>query len=297
MMARFGLLAATLATVGGCSGGKVAADGAANGTFTKIDDMENGGDLIEWPAPPGMVPGMWTSVTDCTEAGNIFPLPYFVDPNGWSFSALPAPQQTFPGVVSTHAARLRTTAPLVGIWGAHMGFNFADLPSTDGGEIWPPTGLDAGGPDGSCRQSQSADFDGGFVDLSAYTGITFWAMADPGATKTIQVQINDRDTDAQGGICNGANPGDTAACYNGFGTSFDLTDTLTRYTLDFASLAQDQTWGYRPNPDVLDLQHVSFIVFQVSLPACAYTSGVTCAGGPPAVSFDFWIDDLYFVNK
>jgi hypothetical protein len=35
--------------------------------------------------------------------------------------------------------------------------------------------------------------------------------------------------------------------------------------------------------------------FEMNLPSCSSTS--MCAGGLPSISFDFSIDDLYFVDK
>ena len=135
------------------------------------------------------------------------------------------------------------------------------------------------------------------VDLGAYSGITFWAMADPSGTQTIRVQMSDRNNDPRGGICNAADPNSVADCFNEFSIPLTLTNTFTRYTIDFSSLQQDQTWGDRPNPDVPDLQHVYDISFAVDLPTCVASSTTTCAGGPPSVSFDFWIDDIYLVNR
>jgi hypothetical protein len=265
--------------------------------YTKIDDMEGGGFVIEWPPPPGMVPGIWTAGIDCTQAHSISPLPYFVDPNGWSFEALPTPEETFPGVVSTHAARLRTTVPLVGIWGASMGFDLAELPSADGGENWPPTDLDAGVPAGStCRQGQSTDVAADTVDLGAYSGITFWAKADPAGATSLVVIFVDKGEDPRGGICNATNPNDTSQCYNGFSVTIPLAAALTRYTVDFSSLQQDPAWGYHPSPNVFDLHHAYNLSFQINAWPCQ--ANQMCAGGSsPPVTFDLWVDDIYFVKK
>jgi hypothetical protein len=292
-------LVASLLACAACSSGKASSDAASAG-YTKIDDMEGTTGFIEWTSPPGMTPGFWWSATNCTEGYRISPVLYLEDPYGWSYAALPAPYETFPGTVSTHAARLRTTSPLVGIWGANMGFDFAELPPFDGGPIWPPPmGSDAGTPaDGQpCRQGTTRDFNGGTVDLSAYSGITFWAMATMTGVKTVRVQLNDRNTDPRGGICNPADPSNESNCYNGFRVEVAMTDSLTQYTIDFSSLLQDPSWGYRPDPDALDLQHVYQMNFEVDLPSCTVDPNAKCAGGAPSVTFDFWIDDLYFVNK
>jgi hypothetical protein len=291
------LAAALLACCVACS--NVSANSNSSVGFTKIDDMEGSRDLIDWQPPPGLIPGSWGASTDCTEAHDISPLAYFVDPNGWSYATVPAPHETFAGIVSAHAARLRTTSPLEGIWGASIGFEFAELPNPDGSQMWPPAGLDAGAPDGStCRQALASDVATGSVDLSAYSGITFWAMADPAGAKTLFVTLNDRNTDPHGGICNAADPSDTSDCYNGFGQAIALTGVFTRYTIEFSSLQQQEGWGYHPNPSVLDVRHVYGPSFQINLPPCPPDGTTVCASGNlSAVSFDFWIDDLYFVNK
>ncbi|HVZ87214.1 MAG TPA: hypothetical protein VHG72_09605 [Polyangia bacterium] len=274
-----------------CSGGGAAIQADAAISYTKIDDMEDGGDLIEWTAPR-LGRGNWWTSTDCTASHDISPVATAVDPGGWSFAVLPVSHLTLAGV-STHAARLRTTAPLVGIWGANMGFNLAKQPGSDGGVI-------AGTPDGGTLTDPEGcpvtlDWTAVPVDLSAHAGITFWAMADPAGTSTIRVAVDDASTDPRGGVCDADTPGSSADCFNSFATSLNLTDTFAPYTIDFASLQQDPSWGYHPSPDVVDTRHVFQISFRVDLPPCT-TYGM-CAGGSPSVTFDFWIDDLYFVDR
>jgi hypothetical protein len=292
------LVVSLLVCAGSCSSEKASNDSAQAG-YTKIDDMEGEGGSIQWVALPGVPPGSWWTNTDCTEGERISPVPHSVDPHGWFYAAYSTPNETFPGITSSHAARLRTTSPLVGIWGAMMGINFTQLPSGDGGQADLSGRLDAGVSMGGepCTQSSSLDFPSVPVDLSAYSGITFWGMADSAGAKTILVQLRDINTDPRGGICNAADPSTDGACYNGFGIAVALTDTLTQYTIDFPSLQQNPTWGYRPDPSVLDSKHVYGILFEVDLPFCATNPNFKCAGGAPSLTFDFWIDDLYLVNK
>jgi len=267
--------------------------GASLDGYVKIDDMENGGKTIEWLPPDGPLAGVWVTTTDCTEVERISPPPEYLGTGGWFYAELPAPYETFSGVHSTHAARLRTTSPLTSVWGASMGF---DLGPTPGG--MRPTA-----PDGvlpvmpACPPPDILDYPGMPVDLSAYRGLTFWAMAG-GGERTLEVQIQDLNVDPRAGICNAADPRDETDCYNHFRTPLVLTDTMTRYTVDFSAMQQNQTWGYRPNPDVPDLQRVYAIWFEVDQADCGQGPNMMCAGGSaPPLALDVWIDDLYFVKK
>lgn len=289
------MIATLLVCAVACSGGKALLDGAVSAGYTKIDDMENGGYRTEF-APSGFTPGPWWTATGCSEYQNISPVASAFDFVSWSFAAVPTPYETFPGVVSKNAAHIRTTAPLTGVWGGEMGFEMAGGPGADAGASLMTT------PDGGTLDDAQGcplfeNWQEPTVDLGAYSGITFWAMADPAGTQTIRIQLGDRNNDPRGGLCDATDPTSLANCFNEFSSPLTLTNTFQRYTIDFSSLQQDQTWGYRADPDVPDLQHVYQVSFAVDLPACAQSSTTTCAGGPPSVSFDFWIDDLYFVNK
>jgi hypothetical protein len=290
-------LACLLALGAGCSSGPAAID-APDG-YTKLDDMEGSSQFIEWTPPAGMSPGPWGTATDCTEADRIAPPPYTIDPRGWSYAQLPAPHETFPGIVSTHAVHFRTTSPLVGVWGANVGFDFAYAAGSDAGPPPPPQGsADAGAPAAGqpCTNPSSRDFPGVPVDLSAYSGITFWGMSGGPGVK-VRVLLRDVNSDPRGGICNASDPTVETNCYNGFGAAVTLTSTMTRYTLDFADLSQNLSWGYHPDPDVLDVRHVYDLMFEFDLASCTSTAAFMCAGGDmPSASFDFWIDDLYLVK-
>jgi len=293
-----------LACASSCSSGKASVDGGVPAGYTRIDDMEGGGQAIEW-TPPSGAPGWWYTATDCSANGDISPPPATVVdgafvPGVWSYSALPTAHETFPGVMSTHAARLRTTSPLQGVWGASMGFAFSWSSADAGGRIVATAGPDAGaqGLDASAGPATCPIIVGAeaAVDLSAYSGVTFWAKGDPTGERTLQVRLQDLHTDPAGGLCSYIDSNSPDFCYNGFGAGIALTETFAQYTIDFTSLQQDPNWGYRPDPDVFDAQHVYQLIFQVSTPTC-FTNEKCVGGAAPPVSFDIWIDDLYFVNK
>ena len=134
------------------------------------------------------------------------------------------------------------------------------------------------------------------ADLTAYAGVTFWARAESPGGRAMRVQVNDANTDPRGGICQ--EKVDTASdyCYNGFGVLVQLTDTFRQYTLDFSQFIQRPGWGYHP-PGGIDWSRVFSMAFEMDLPGCSASPVSMCAGGAPELSFDIWIDDLYFVNK
>jgi hypothetical protein len=266
------------------------ADGPSDAPYKIIDDMEGTSGLIEWTPPKG-APGSWSSYVD-TECDHILPMPGFAG-GTWSYEAIPVPYETRPGITSSHAARLRTTSPLDNTWGAGMGFDLADLPATtDGGaalnqpQCMPAYLAVAGTPAVS-------------VDLHAYQGISFWAMATGEATASTRVwaRIDDWNTDPRGGRCDPAAPDNPqTSCFNSFRFPLDLTAAFTQYTVGFSRLKQGD-YGHKGMPS-LDLGHVFGLNFQVDTPGgyCPPPS-VVCAGVPPSLSFDIWIDDLYFVNR
>lgn len=260
--------------------------------YTKIDDMEGPDTGATWASSGGASPLVWWTATDCTEVGRLAPPPYMLAAGGWSYAELPVPAETFPGVLSTHAARMRTLSPLVGVYGANLGLNLAD--ATNGVATYDGGIPTAGKP---CRDGTSADFPATTVDLRPYRGLTFWARAGAPGAALIQVRVQDRSTDPRGGLCNAATPGNEADCYNDFRSVVLLTDTFTRYTVEFASMVQDPTYGFHPVPDVLDLEHVYSLAFQVDAPVCGADHDFMCAGGDSSLSFDLWVDDVYLVAK
>jgi hypothetical protein len=233
--------------------------------YTRIDDME--GTAVPWTAPAG-ASARWLTSTDHAQYSSLFPAPC----TPWSYAPVPIPYETFPGITSTHAARLRTVQPLGnGAFGATLG-----LPFGVQGDVADPRNCTP--PDAGFRPLTPAD-------LSAYKGITFWAKATqtPG-TSTVYVQLEDNVTSPSGGVCVDSDGG-TSKCFDGFGVTLNLTDTFTQYTIDFSALAQ-AGWGLPSVSGAPDLKQVYLLIFDVDMPS-----------GASSLTFDLWIDDLYFVNK
>jgi hypothetical protein len=270
--------------------------------YVLIDDMEGTDGRIKWlPStgwPSDRVPGRWSSATDCAQAKNIVPEPPPADSPGtssWDYDSLPS-YPTMPGVTSTRAAHLRTRLgqPLSGVWGANIGFDFAELLGLDAGSPGQAGDQDAGtSPDGAgCRQGSSRDFSGAEVDLRGYSGVSFWAKAASTGRQVIRVQFNDAQTDPRGNIC--ASPGGSETdCYNGFGKNIMLTDEPTQYWIDFSELRQG-IWQEHQATLSPAWDRVYSMNFEVPLPGCNTDTKASCAGPKAEVSFDLWIDDLYF---
>jgi hypothetical protein len=267
--------------IAACSAGTAAA------TYTKIDDMEGPSGLVEWIPPLGN-PGAWSSYTD-TQCDRILPVPVYAG-GTWSYEPVPVPYQTFPGITSATAARLRTTSPLINQFGAGIGFDFADLTPYDAiaAKVTPAC---------IAFYLYKRDTPAVTVDLTAYKGISFWGMASPGAgTARVYLAIRDNQTDPRGGFCV-PNLTSNLACDSVSRFPIDLTSTFTQYTVDFSQLTRGLGWGYHATPDVLDLEKVYALEFGVENPGGVCPSTSVCAGPPPSLTFDIWIDDLYFVNK
>jgi hypothetical protein len=283
------LLLALLAAVTACSDPAEPAE-----ALTRIDDMEGDRTQILWQAPGGSdsaIPGRWQSFADvsCT---SLFPTPTSPDADRWTFADLPEPHTTFNGTRSTRAARLTTTAPFVNTWGAGMRFDLTSLVPYVQRTSEVPSDL-------PCPTASRAlsEWDAETVDLRGLRGVTFFGKADPNAgSTTVSVLLLDRNSDPRGGECDPvqASPRE---CFNSFAASVELTENFQRFTVNFSELEQDPHWGYRPSPSEPDLEHVYGVAFQVFTPGGVCPKGAVCPGDPPSLTFDVFIDDVYFVNR
>ena len=108
-------------------------------------------------------------------------------------------------------------------------------------------------------------------DASTYSGVSFYARIGKGASAALRVNISDKDTAPEGGVCA------ADKCNDHFGTDITLTEDWKQYTVKFADLKQV---GYGQ-------------AFPKFLTNALY--GMAFAVGTK-VSFDVWIDDLRFVK-
>jgi hypothetical protein len=129
-------------------------------------------------------------------------------------------------------------------------------------------------------------------DISRYKGITFWGKSTgaDAAGLDVKVQFPDTDTDPRGGVCNSpptgaSGPTDYEFCYNSFAEHLTFTGDWQQFTVMFTDLLQDPGYGYAvPSWNSSQVYGINWQA-QDSDPL-----------GSPAITTDFWIDDVYFIQ-
>ncbi len=122
-------------------------------------------------------------------------------------------------------------------------------------------------------------------DLSAYKGISFWAMSDPTGDNKLRIKLpmTDETKVADGGLCDETKVG-VGKCSDDWGQAFTLptNGNWTQVTVMFseASKFKQEGWGaaFPWNP-----AHVTSIQIQN-------------AGGEMGQKYDFWIDNVYLIK-
>lgn len=114
-------------------------------------------------------------------------------------------------------------------------------------------------------------------DLSAYSGLSFWAKGTQGLKIRLNVTTRASRGSAQNGTCLGTN------CNDHFGKFIDISPTWTLYTVSFATLAQ-QGWGTVVMKDLAHAGSVDFLyVGELSSPSLTFDNPST---------FELLIDDV-----
>jgi hypothetical protein len=112
-------------------------------------------------------------------------------------------------------------------------------------------------------------------DASKYTGITFLAKIDSGASKTMRVAFPDKDTQPEGAICDPGVSSGATACYDHYGKQVTLSTTWEPITVRFDEVKQ-ANWGHQG--DGFDPSSIYQVLFQI----------------PVGAKFRIWIDDVAF---
>jgi len=234
--------------------------------YVLLDDMEKAaapnGPIPLAVAGTSASPGFWGGWRSSGDPSNT------MAPDPYTHAFLPAPHQTLDGVPSARAAHV--ACRIVDLYG------FCEL------GVWLAQRTPSSGPEaGDAGTSNLADRIP--VDLSAYQGLVFWAMASK--PTRLKVIVENADTDALGGRC-GQTDASTDQCGDAFSRQVSLTDSWKRFEVKFSELSQDG-WGHTASSGKLDPRTVYLIGFQVDGPQ-------SNTAGP--VEADFWIDDVYLVQ-
>jgi hypothetical protein len=267
--------------------------------YTLLDDMEGRDGSLEFRWGNGCM-GEWRPSVGVDESDK---------DKVWTliFDTLSPSHQTLRGTWSTRAAHLYTIQPLTATETDLLADAGTTAPSADAAPPARPWGanmnIDLTRQSDTCSARLDAGATGPLpADLSAYSGLVFWAKAsslDGGVgEQTIHVMVHDQISDPRANVCNvsGLHKNETD-CFNGFSLPLDLSNTFTRYEVDFSKLQQDPTWGYLSPTNALDSTRVYQILFEVRTPKCVVDRNARCmAGDPQTLQFDFWIDDLYLVK-
>lgn len=112
----------------------------------------------------------------------------------------------------------------------------------------------------------------GAYDASAYKGISFWVKVGAGATGSIRVNLGDKNTTPEGGVCA------TGKCSDDFGKDIVATEEWKRFDILFSDMAQ-VGWSMVLLPSVE----------KSALYALHFQTGVD-------KTFDIWIDDVAFIK-
>ncbi len=106
----------------------------------------------------------------------------------------------------------------------------------------------------------------GPYDASQYTGVSFWAKAAAGASKSVRFKIPDVNTDPDGKVCTG--------CYNDFGTDLVLSEQWHQYVIRFSDMTQLPGWG-APHAASITPSALYGMQWQVASPGTSYDIAVS----------------------
>jgi len=141
------------------------------------------------------------------------------------------------------------------------------------------------GPNLSWQVGQSAST---AIDLSAYSGIGFWAKTDAATPQTLTLVVEDTDTfpveeDALRRCTPSSDtftPPAGTSCYDGGRSSRNLSQDWHLYTIDFSELVE-QTWGHQSPGGVPDIHRVMSMEFNL----------------PVLDSFDVWMGQIFYFKR
>ncbi len=248
------------------------------GTSVLIDDMSdpNEAQIRLPPSRPGDVAGRWYTYigggAGVDDIGSIVPLASSELTDGaaaqFTYTAIgPGDASGIAGPADaggvTHAACMYGATPAAQFAYAAEGFTFEYGP-TDAGY----------GPQ--------------YVDISAYTGLEFWMYNGLSTLSTVRLQVPDKESDPNGGICGQAlDASSLDPCYAPVYLDVAVPPGWTYERVPFFALAGNPYYGY-PQPVGGDMTTATDVHFEVDQPNAPGPTG----GGP--VPFSFCVSDIAF---
>ncbi|HMG57240.1 MAG TPA: hypothetical protein VK601_27260 [Kofleriaceae bacterium] len=121
----------------------------------------------------------------------------------------------------------------------------------------------------------------GTVDVTAYTGVQFYAIVNVGATGA-RFTVANLFTDPLGGRCT-ATPGQPNSCFDHPGLALAASTTWTKYQIPFASLTQVGFGNQSPLGAMFPKGAITLVKWDIGIPSTGATS-----------AWDVWVDDLTF---
>jgi hypothetical protein len=113
-------------------------------------------------------------------------------------------------------------------------------------------------------------------DASFRTGIIFWARIGDTSSANVRLNITDKYSNDQGGICDKTVASGPTGCYDHFGTPLTgLSTTWHQFKVPFRGLTQLGFGIPRPTLDTTSLYTIDFSL-------------------PTGTTFDLWVDDISF---
>jgi len=121
----------------------------------------------------------------------------------------------------------------------------------------------------------------GTVDVTAYTGVQFYAIVNVGTTGA-RFTVANLFTDPLGGRCT-PTPGQKTTCFDHPGFALAPSTEWTRYQISFADLTQIGFGNPSPLGAMFPKGAITLVKWDIGIPA---------TGATPA--WDIWVDDLTF---
>lgn len=220
-----------------------------------IDDQSSTGSAISLKAPSGTSPGTWFSYGSDSGSQSA------PGANGQAISPKQYSAYTFAAVTNGPTSPAITKAACLsssGFDGYSVGEGFHFITKVPG---------DAGADSGVDAQPIP-------YDVSAYTGISFWAMGGgDGGSYTIRVKFPDAQTDGDpfaapgnafgnpSSACFGDSSTDNSKCFDDFSDDVAMPTTWSQVSIKFATDLGQHNFGEQFT--AIDLKHVYGIEFEV----------------------------------